>query len=87
MKNKIQNRRKCTMDVLVEEKPLCLSKTEGYKVPEPSLADSKYGNALPAYLQPGLPDFSLYNIPKRGKIYQIAIKYTKRQQNMYTNWP
>jgi hypothetical protein len=50
---------------------------------EPSLAVSKYENALPTYLQPGLPDFSLYNIPKRGKIFQIAIKYTKRQQNMY----
>jgi hypothetical protein len=27
--------------------------------------------------EPGLPDFSFYNIPKRGKIYQITTKYTK----------
>jgi hypothetical protein len=26
---------------------------------------------------PGLPDFSLYNMPKRGKIYQNGGKYTK----------
>jgi hypothetical protein len=25
----------------------------------------------------GLPDFSCYNIPKRGKIYQITTKYIK----------
>jgi hypothetical protein len=31
---------------------------------------------------PGLPDFSWYNIPKRGKIYQIATKYTKWPQNI-----
>jgi hypothetical protein len=30
---------------------------------------------------PGLPDFSWYNIPKRGKIYQITIKYTKWPYN------
>jgi hypothetical protein len=30
----------------------------------------------------GLPDFSWYNIPKRGKIYQITIKYTKWPQNI-----
>jgi hypothetical protein len=28
----------------------------------------------------GLPDFSEYNIPKWGKIYQMAIKYTKYPQ-------
>jgi hypothetical protein len=27
---------------------------------------------------PGLPDFSLYNIPKWKKIYQLFIKNTKR---------
>jgi hypothetical protein len=27
--------------------------------------------------RPGLPDFSLYNVPKWGKIYQMDIKYTK----------
>jgi hypothetical protein len=26
------------------------------------------------YLGPGLPDLSWYNIPKRGKMYQMAIK-------------
>jgi hypothetical protein len=26
--------------------------------------------------QPGLPDFSWYKVPKRGKIYQITTKYT-----------
>jgi hypothetical protein len=25
----------------------------------------------------GLPDFSLFNIPKRGKVYQDGGKYTK----------
>jgi hypothetical protein len=25
----------------------------------------------------GLPDFSWYNTPKRGKIYQITTNYTK----------
>jgi hypothetical protein len=30
----------------------------------------------------GLPDFSWYNIPERGKIYQISIKYTHRRQNI-----
>jgi hypothetical protein len=34
----------------------------------------------------GLPDFSWYNIPKRGKIYQSTTKYTKWTQNMYTKW-
>jgi hypothetical protein len=29
-----------------------------------------------------LPDFSWYNVPKRGKIYQITIKYTKWPQNV-----
>jgi hypothetical protein len=28
-------------------------------------------------LEAGLPDISLYNIPRRGKILQIATKYTK----------
>jgi hypothetical protein len=26
---------------------------------------------------PGLPDFSWFKIPKRGKLYQISTKYTK----------
>jgi hypothetical protein len=29
----------------------------------------------------GLPDFSWYKIPKRGKIYQMAIKYFQWPQN------
>jgi hypothetical protein len=40
-----------------------------------------------------LPDFSTYKIPKRAKIYQIAIDYTKWPQNIpndhnigRTNW-
>jgi hypothetical protein len=33
------------------------------------------------HLGPGLSDFSWYNIPKRGKIYQISIKYTKWPYN------
>jgi protoporphyrinogen oxidase len=31
---------------------------------------------------PGLPDFYWYNIPKREKMYQITIKYTKWSQNI-----
>jgi hypothetical protein len=27
--------------------------------------------------EPGLPDFSEHNIPKRVKMYQMAIKYAK----------
>jgi hypothetical protein len=34
----------------------------------------------------GLPDFSRYNIPKRGKICVIAKKYTKLPEK-YTKWP
>jgi hypothetical protein len=30
----------------------------------------------------GLPDFSWYNIPKRDKIYQMTLKYTKGPQNI-----
>jgi hypothetical protein len=30
----------------------------------------------------GLPDLSWYNVAKRGKIYQITIKYTERSQNI-----
>jgi hypothetical protein len=26
---------------------------------------------------PGLPDFSWYDLPKRGKIYQMTTKYTQ----------
>jgi hypothetical protein len=34
-----------------------------------------FKSATPTNLsQPGLPDFSWYNVPKRGKIYQITIK-------------
>jgi hypothetical protein len=32
-------------------------------------------------LRAGLPDFSWCNIPKRGKIYQNTIKYTKWSQS------
>jgi hypothetical protein len=47
----------------------------------------------------GLPDFPCYDIPKRGKIYQITIKYINWPQNIpfghkiyhlatkYTIWP
>jgi hypothetical protein len=28
-------------------------------------------------IEAGLPDFSWYKIPKRGKIYQITTNYTK----------
>jgi hypothetical protein len=31
---------------------------------------------------PGLPDFSLYNIPKRGKIYQMDGNFIKQPQNI-----
>jgi hypothetical protein len=31
--------------------------------------------------RPGLPDFSCYKIPKRGKIYHITTKYTKCPYN------
>jgi hypothetical protein len=31
---------------------------------------------------PGLPDFSWYNIPNRGKIYQITLKYLKWPQHI-----
>jgi hypothetical protein len=34
-------------------------------------------NATLPGLTAGLPDFSLLNIPKRRKIYQIATKYIK----------
>jgi hypothetical protein len=36
-------------------------------------------NAAGVKSDPGLPDFSWYNIPKWLKIYQKATKYTKRQ--------
>jgi hypothetical protein len=38
--------------------------------------------------QPGLPDFSWYNLPKRGKIYHIIAKYTATKYNAtkYTKW-
>jgi hypothetical protein len=49
------------------------------------------------YIQPWLPDFSRYNIPKWGKICQITITYTKWPQNIpkiykitiirFTKWP
>jgi hypothetical protein len=29
-----------------------------------------------------MPDFYVYNIPKRGKIYQITTKYIKLPQNI-----
>jgi hypothetical protein len=31
---------------------------------------------------PGLPDFSWYDIPTQGKIYEITTKYTKLPQNI-----
>jgi hypothetical protein len=34
------------------------------------------------YTWTGLPDFPWYNIPKREKIYQITIKYTKWPQSI-----
>jgi hypothetical protein len=30
---------------------------------------------VPLVLEPELPDFSWYNIPKRGKIYQMTTKW------------
>jgi hypothetical protein len=33
-----------------------------------------HGDQVPS---PGLPDISWYNIPKRGRNYQIAAKYSK----------
>jgi hypothetical protein len=33
--------------------------------------------ACNGFRRPGLPDFSWYIIPKRGKIHQMATKYTK----------
>jgi hypothetical protein len=33
-------------------------------------------------IRSGLPDFSWYNVPKRGKIYQIIIKYSEWLQNI-----
>jgi hypothetical protein len=33
-------------------------------------------------VRPGLPDFTWYNLPKRKKIYQITVKYTKWPQNI-----
>jgi hypothetical protein len=38
------------------------------------------------FFHPGLPDLSWYNKPKRGKIYQITLKYTKLPQK-YTKLP
>jgi hypothetical protein len=35
-----------------------------------------------AFTESGLPDFSWSNIPKRGKIYQITIQFTKWQRNI-----
>jgi hypothetical protein len=33
------------------------------------------------HLEPGLPDFALYNIPKRGKyLYQMATKYVYQME-------
>jgi hypothetical protein len=32
---------------------------------------------------PGLPDFSCYNIPKLGKMYQIIRKYIPNNHKMY----
>jgi hypothetical protein len=43
------------------------------------MSESVTSNLL---LLPGFQDFSLHNIPKRGKIYQVTIRYTKWPQNM-----
>jgi hypothetical protein len=37
--------------------------------------------ATKEWLRTGLPDLSWYNIPKRGKLYQMTIKYTKWPHN------
>jgi hypothetical protein len=37
---------------------------------------SKHFDRLP-FVRPGLPDFSWYNLPQRGKIYQMNIKCSK----------
>jgi hypothetical protein len=53
-------------------------------------ATSNRGNELMALKSlrdpfPGLPDFSPYKIPKRGKLYQMTTKYTKWSQNISNN--
>jgi hypothetical protein len=49
------------------------------------------GLSVQKYEDSGLPYFSLYNIPKLGKMYQIPIQYTKWSQNLqmavkYSKW-
>jgi hypothetical protein len=80
-----KNRRRLTEAALAEGK----TRKQGAHI----LAANVYPlNLSHASTQPGLPDFSLFNIPKRGKYtklplnYQKAMKYTKWTK-MYTNWP
>jgi hypothetical protein len=42
----------------------------------------EYLKFLRTMMRTGLPDFSWYNIPKRGKMYQITTKYTKLPQDI-----
>jgi hypothetical protein len=42
----------------------------------------RIANKVERQLEPELPDISWYNIPKRGNIYQINIKYGKWPQNI-----
>jgi hypothetical protein len=37
-------------------------------------------------LQPGLPDFPWYNIPKWGKIHQTTTKYIPRSHHIPNNY-
>jgi hypothetical protein len=40
-------------------------------------AEARHKNVILCSLsRAGLPDFSLFNVPKRGKIFQMAIEYT-----------
>jgi hypothetical protein len=42
----------------------------------------RFDNSSPHYFAPGWTDFSWYNIPKWGKIYQSTTKYTKSTENI-----
>jgi hypothetical protein len=48
----------------------------GLWVSPPVAGSGHHDHARRELFEAGLPDFSWYNIPKRGKIHQITIKYT-----------
>jgi hypothetical protein len=65
-----KNRRRLTEAALAEGK----TRKQGAHI----LAANVYPlNLSHASTQPGLPDFSLFNIPKRGETYLIATKLPK----------